>query len=71
MNHDIAISVLDQPHPAQDEFYMGGSDTAVQQFLAAIHRWPFGCQPDDRGLPLAPRLSDRSCPQTTRRTCDR
>jgi len=33
MNHDLAISVLDQPHPAQDEFYMGGSDTAVQQFL--------------------------------------
>jgi len=31
MNHDLAISVLDQPHPAQDELYLGGSDAAVQK----------------------------------------
>ncbi len=39
MNRDIANGLLDRLHTAQNEFYGGGSDAALQQLLAPNITW--------------------------------
>jgi ketosteroid isomerase-like protein len=39
MNSDAAIALLDRLHEAQNEFYGGGSDTAVRDVLAPDVTW--------------------------------
>jgi ketosteroid isomerase-like protein len=39
MNRHTAIGLLDRLHKAQNEFYAGGSDAALQQFLAPDITW--------------------------------
>ena len=39
MNRDAAIALLDRLHKAQNEFYAGGSGTALEQLLAPDITW--------------------------------
>ncbi len=39
MNRDTAIGLLDRLHKAQNEFYAGGSEAALQPLLAANITW--------------------------------
>jgi ketosteroid isomerase-like protein len=39
MNRDLAIGLLDDLHRAQNEFYAGGSDTALRRLLAPNITW--------------------------------
>jgi SnoaL-like protein len=39
MNRDAAIDLLDQVNEAQNEFYAGGSATALEQLLAPDVTW--------------------------------
>jgi ketosteroid isomerase-like protein len=39
MNRDTAIALLDRLHKAQNEFYAGGSGTALQQLVAPNITW--------------------------------
>lgn len=39
MNRDTAIDLLDRLHKAQNEFYTGGSEAALQPLLAASITW--------------------------------
>ena len=39
MNRDAAIALLDRLHEAQNEFYAGGSGTALEQLLAPDITW--------------------------------
>ena len=63
MNRDVAVGLLDRLHTAQNEFYAGGSGTALQQILAPDLTWTIpGNAGTYRGLaevlgfPIAGRL---------------
>ena len=39
MNHENAVTLLDQLHTAQNEFYGGGGDVLLRELLAPDIAW--------------------------------